>query len=108
MQRTTLMTKYIYTIILTLTMLATAPATACAVPYIDIMEQEQPISVGIIGDSNLHVQNANGLTLYVYNVAGVIVQTIKVTGVDFSCDLNLPKGCYIIKVGKVVRKVSVK
>lgn len=102
------MTKYIYTIILALTMLVAAPAAACAEPYVDIIEQEQQISVGIIGDSNLRVQNANGLTLYVYNVAGVIVQTVKVTGVDFSLDLNLSRGCYIIKVGKVVRKISVR
>ncbi|MDD3387351.1 MAG: secretion protein, partial [Prevotella sp.] len=29
-------------------------------------------------------------------------------GADKSYNLNLPKGCYIVKVGKVVRKVSIR
>jgi len=31
-----------------------------------------------------------------------------VEGQDKRFDLNLPKGCYIVKVGKVVRKISIK
>ena len=33
---------------------------------------------------------------------------VKVEGMDKRLDLNLQKGCYILKIGKVVRKVSVK
>ena len=46
--------------------------------------------------------------LYIYNVAGVKIVSIKVDGSDRYYDLNLSKGCYIVKVGKVVRKISVK
>lgn len=34
--------------------------------------------------------------------------SIKVEGADKYYELNLPKGCYIVKVGKVVRKISIK
>lgn len=46
--------------------------------------------------------------LYIYNVAGVKIMSIKIDSSDRYYDLNLPKGCYIVKVGKVVRKISVK
>ena len=47
-------------------------------------------------------------TLSIYNVAGVHVQSFRVEGADRRYELNLPKGCYIVKVGKVVRKISIK
>ena len=56
----------------------------------------------------MRVTGANGQVLYVYNVAGVRIQSVKVEGSDKHLDLNLKKGCYILKVGKTVRKVSLK
>lgn len=102
------MNKYIYTFILAFTVMLAVPANVSAAPGIEIIENEQQPSVTVIDNSTIHVQNANGMSLYIYNVAGVVVQTIKVMGMDCHYDLNLPKGCYIIKVGKVVRKVSIK
>ena len=34
--------------------------------------------------------------------------SVKVEGMDKRIELNLPKGCYIVKVGKVVRKIYIK
>lgn len=102
------MTKYIYTLILASLLFTAIASDACAADMSFAVEQEQQPLVTVTGNSNLHVQNANGQTMFVYNVAGVIVQTIKVMGQDCHFDLNLPKGCYIIKVGKTVRKISVK
>lgn len=34
--------------------------------------------------------------------------SIKIDGQDKRYTLNLPKGCYIIKVGNVVRKISIR
>lgn len=65
------------------------------------------ITVYIQG-STLHVAGAAGLDLYIYNITGVRVMSIKVDGSDRSYNLNLPKGCYIVKVGNVVRKISIK
>ena len=61
-----------------------------------------------VSESTLRVTGATGLTLSIYNVAGVHVQSFRVEGADRRYELNLPKGCYIVKVGKVVRKISIK
>ena len=61
-----------------------------------------------VQESVLHVTGANGQTIQIYNVAGVMVKSIKVEGNDRHYELNLGKGCYIVKVGKTVRKVSIK
>ena len=61
-----------------------------------------------VNESTLRVVGASGQVLYIYNVAGVRVMSIKVEGADKRYELNLPKGCYIIKVGKTVRKISIR
>lgn len=61
-----------------------------------------------VNESILHVTGAEGQVLQVYNVAGVRVMSIRIEDSDKRYDLNLPKGCYIIKVGNVVRKISIR
>jgi hypothetical protein len=83
------------------------PAKAEAASMIEIIDTEiQNISISI-NESVLHVTGANGQVLHVYNVAGVRVMSVKVEGADKRIELNLPKGCYIVKVGKMVRKISI-
>lgn len=55
----------------------------------------------------LHVSGANGQMLQIYNVAGMCVKNVKIEGQDVKIELNLPKGCYIAKVGDTVRKIYV-
>lgn len=101
------MIKHIlYIAILTLG-LAAIPEQSMASQAMELIEVDQQIEINMVG-SKVHVTGAAGLTLYVYNVAGVCVQTIKIDNADRYYDLNLTKGCYILKVGKVARKVSVK
>lgn len=102
------MAKYIHTFIMALTLAFATPAFANAASSIEIVEQDQLPVVSVTGEATLHVTNANGQMLYVYNVAGVCVQSFKVEGMDRSYELNLSKGCYIVKVGKTVRKVSIR
>lgn len=64
------------------------------------------VSISVSG-STLHVTGANGQFLSIFNVAGVKVQSFKVEGNDKHYELSLRRGCYIIKVGKIVRKVSI-
>ncbi|HCN52911.1 MAG TPA: T9SS C-terminal target domain-containing protein [Prevotella sp.] len=61
-----------------------------------------------VSQNVLHVTNANGEVLNVYNLAGVRVMNVKIEGPDKRFDLNLPKGIYIFKVGNVVRKLSIR
>ena len=67
----------------------------------------QNISVSV-SESVLHITGANGLVMQIYNVAGVRVMSVKVEGQDKRYELNLPKGCYIVKVGNVVRKIAIR
>lgn len=85
-----------------------APSVVSANSAIEIIDVEsQTVSISV-SSSSVRVVGANGQMLYIYNVAGVKIMSIKIDGSDRSYDLNLPKGCYIVKVGKVVRKISVK
>lgn len=86
------------------------PVQMRASAAIEIIENDmQPNAACItVNGSQIRVSGANGQTLYVYNVAGVRVQSVKVEGADRHFDFNLPKGCYILKVGNTVRKVSLK
>lgn len=83
------------------------PAKAEAAAMIEILDTEiQSISLSV-NESVLHVTGANGMVMHIYNVAGVRVMSVKVEGADKRIELNLPKGCYIVKVGKLVRKISI-
>ncbi|MFC2760573.1 T9SS C-terminal target domain-containing protein [Hallella multisaccharivorax] len=57
--------------------------------------------------STLRVTGGAGLTLSVYSITGVRVMCQKIDSDDKSWNLNLLHGCYIIKVGNVVRKIAV-
>jgi len=83
------------------------PAKAEAAAMIEVIDTEiQNVSLSV-NESVLHITGANGMVLHVYNVAGVRVMSVKVEGADKRIELNLPKGCYIVKVGKLVRKISI-
>ena len=74
----------------------------------DVIESDlQEITITLTA-SRLHVANAYCETLQIFNVAGMCVMSVKVDSPDRHYDLSLPKGCYIVKVGTYVRKISVK
>ena len=60
-----------------------------------------------INGGNVHIVGANGEVMEIFNLTGAKVATIRIDSSDKTFALNLPKGCYLIKVGKVVRKISV-
>lgn len=71
------------------------------------MEQEKSVSISI--DNNVvRVNGAAGMTLEVVSLTGRPVTTVKIDSPNQRVELNLPKGCYILKVGKVVRKVTLR
>lgn len=107
--RYTRMFKKILFMACTAVFLMGVPINANAVPAIEIVENDiQTITISVQGESTLHVTGAAGQVLSIYNVAGVRVACFKVESSDKSYNLNLPKGCYIVKVGKVVRKISIR
>ena len=70
------------------------------------VEEQQPV-INVVG-SRVHVSHASGQTLEIFDVAGVCVATLRIDTEDKTFNLNLTKGCYILKVGKVVRKISIR
>ena len=70
--------------------------------------EQQAVSI-IVNESAIHIKNAEKQVLEIYNLAGVKVSSIKIDSADKVIELaNLPKGCYILKVGKTVRKCYLK
>ncbi len=102
------MIKRILTLTLGIVLLAGMPAMACGGTDADMVEQGfQSIDISVSG-SVLHVTGAAGQDLFIYNVTGVRVKSLRVDSNDKRYELNLQKGCYIVKVGKVVRKIYIR
>lgn len=104
------MMKRILSIFFSAILLIGIPQVTKAETSIEIVDMEadfQNISISI-NDNILHVTGANGQVLHIYNVAGVRVMSVKLEGQDKRIELNLPKGCYIVKIDKMVRKISIK
>lgn len=102
------MVKRILTLAVVALSLTAIPSRANSVRAVEIVEQTlQNIEISVAG-SNLHITGASGQMLYIYNVTGVIVKSVRVDSNDKRFELNLQKGCYIVKVGRVVRKISIR
>ena len=82
-------------------------STASASESIEIIDVDQQVQITVI-DNIIHVSGASGQTMVIYNLAGVRIKSVKVDGADKRFDLNLQKGCYIVQIGKVARKITIK
>ena len=43
----------------------------------------------------------------IFNITGIKVTTLKIDSNDKTFNLNLNRGCYIVKIGKISRKISI-
>lgn len=86
-----------------------SPVTAMAEELFDGPEIETTAVTMTISANIARISNADGQTLEIYNLAGVKIDTYRIDSEEKTISLNkLPKGCYILKVGNVVRKVSIR
>lgn len=107
-QPSTHMINKILTITFATVLWVGSPIHVEARQIIEIIDNDfQNISISV-SESVLHISGANGQVLRIYNVAGVCLMSVKIDGQDKRYELNYPKGCYIVKVGKVVRKISIR
>lgn len=60
-----------------------------------------------VADKNVRVNGGAGLVLEVYKITGEQVMVMRIDSDNKTFRLNLPKGCYILRVGNVTRKVSI-
>ncbi len=88
------------------TFLLGVPVSAVDQP--EEVESEMSAVTLTFQNGRIHVTNADGQNLEIFNLTGVRVANIRIDSNDKQISLNIPRGCYIMKVGKVVRKVTIK
>lgn len=102
------MTKYLLSIFMTCALLFAGNVNAKADPIIEVNSIDFN-QVGITYTNGvLHVTGASGLVVSVFNIVGQKVFECKIEGNDKRIELSLPANCYIVKVGTLARKISVK
>ncbi len=76
-------------------------------PEMELSEEIGTVQVSVSG-TNVRALNASGAVLEVYSITGVRVFCQKIESNDKTVSLSsLGKGCYIVKVGKLARKISI-
>lgn len=98
-------------IILTMTLTLMLSAPVLAVPVMmELMGVEQIDSeVTIVVEGNtVTVNGAEGLVLEIISLTGRKVAQYEINSPSQRIELNLTKGCYVFKIGKVVRKVAIR
>lgn len=69
---------------------------------------DEPAVTITVSEKTVTVSGAQGETLEVVSLTGRPVASYKIESPSQRVELNLAKGCYILKVGKVVRKISIR
>ena len=84
------------------------PVTASAAPayFAGVMELTDEQEVDVVYSEG--ITGAEGQVLQIVTVTGNVVLHKRIDSPEQKIELNIPKGCYIVKVGKVVRRVYVR
>lgn len=99
------MMKTIFTLSLVACLTVITPMSAHAESSIEIIDNDiQTVTISVSGNT-VHINGANGQMVYIYNVTGSCIRKVKADSTHYELTLN--QGCYIVKVGKTVRKISI-
>jgi len=104
------MTKRLLTLVFSAA-LALTPAIVLGANDASVENVEQGLSEEVtitVNGQTVTIGGAQGETLEVISLTGRRVLAVKIESPSQRVELNVPKGCYILKVGKVVRKVSLR
>ena len=97
--------------LLALTLALSLSVPVMALPFMMdpnvVAQMDQDMTITVEGNAVL-VKGAEGQTLEVISLTGRKLAEYRIESPAQRIELNVPKGCYILKVGKVVRKVSVR
>ena len=84
-------------------------ASAAPAYFAGVMELSDEEEVDVVySEGSLTVTGAEGQVLQIVTVTGNVVLHKRIDSPEKKIELNIPKGCYIVKVGKVVRRVYVR
>jgi len=86
-----------------------APSPVLSTEWVaDYQADPNSLTLTITGNT-IHLQNATpGTSLEVYSVLGIKVLSVKIDASEKTFVLNLSKGCYILKIENLVRKIALK
>ncbi len=82
-----------------------ADSDFAAFGYVDVSAADVQI---VLTGSSLRIVGGQGQQVEVYNVTGVRVFARHIDSNDQTFQHSLPRGCYMVKVGNTVRKVSIR
>ena len=104
-----LMVRLLLLLMTILTLSFSAPATASAATFYEsgllaIPESEVTITYT---QGVLYINGGEGKVLEVVSLTGRRMLELQLDSPAQKIELNVPKGCYIVKVGSVVRKIAV-
>ena len=104
-----LMVRFILLLTTILTLSFCAPATVCAASVyesglLSIPESDVTITYT---QGVLYINGGEGKVLEVVSLTGRRMLELQIDSPAQKVELNVPKGCYIVKVGSVVRKIAV-
>lgn len=97
--------RYAFPVLLAIAVPVVTIASEMAAPELGVEQTEPVLSVQ---NSVVTVTGAVGQTLEVVSLTGKCLMTVRIDSPSQRIDLNVPKGCYILKVGKTVRKVTIR
>ena len=89
-------------------MLVFTPVVATEMTDNDGIETSVSAITIVASGNTVKVTGANGEDIEIFNLTGTKVATIKTDTSGKTYSANLPKGCYLVKIGKVVRKISIR
>lgn len=84
-----------------------SPVTMMAEELLDGPEVETTAIAMTVNGKYVRISNAEGEVLEIFNIAGMRIETVRIDSAEKSVQLKLSRGCYILKVGNLVRKISI-
>lgn len=72
-----------------------------------VAQQDQDVIISY-SEGVLYITGAENQMLEVVSLTGKRVMQIRIDSPAQKIELSIPKGCYIVKIGDVVRKISVR
>ena len=97
--------------LLALTLALSLSVPVMALPFMMdpnvVAQMVQDVTITVEGNAVL-VKGAEGQTLEVISLTGRKLAEYRIESPAQRVELNLSRGCYVLKIGKVVRKVSIR
>lgn len=104
------MVRFILLLMTILTLSFSAPATASAAFFYEsglLAIPESDVTITYT-QGVLYISGGEGKVLEVVSLTGRRMLELQLDSPAQKIELNVPKGCYIVKVGSVVRKIAVR